>query len=257
MKKRDRLLAGLVLVLITIAAILFALPFIRNYEAFRLNQTTTVQYTKTLPKKIAPAETIEPASIWQLQAQQNQNQAALGRVAIPALGMVDNIYVGLTTNNLALGAVTLFPRRVPEQHNFVLLGHNMGYHALHFGALKNAKVGQLIYLDYLGKHYQYRINKIEQINETEIDKVQDSSESKLSLVTCSAATRTPKRILVEANLENSGQASKQFDEQFKVTSAKNQANIRKELWQRATLPLLGILLGWLILVVIIWRSLKR
>ncbi|MDR3240612.1 MAG: class A sortase [Lactobacillaceae bacterium] len=259
---QHRKLRGLVIVIFTLAAVLFALPAFRDYQALRLADKQTVHYQTKLPQ-IQPAQTIEPVMLsTMLNYAKQQDQNAVGQMAIPAIGLRDDVYTSLTNVNLTFGAVSLFPNREPLNHNLVLVAHNMGLLSLHFGSLARTKIGQTVYLQYLGKYYQYKIYKKTTILENQIERVHDTvGDSQISLVTCSAATRTVKRILVQARLTRvvaGEKALKATKDQIEQTSKVNHHAIQNDEVRAWWLPLFLIGLGWLGLIrLVFWTTRKK
>lgn len=258
--KLDRWLKAVVIALITIAAILLTLPFIQNHCALQIKNSETNHYRSTLPDSMPTAETIHALKLRNMLGIDGENNDAIGRVLIPSVGLADNIYVGLTNGNLGLGAVAMFPKRTPVQHNVVLLGHNVGFTAIHFGVLSQVKLKDKIYLNYLNRYYQYQIYRVESINETEIEKVKDTSDSQLSLVTCSAPTRTPKRILVRANLVkvlNTTSEKKQMRDVAKTTARQNLMQLHNGMWRDVWLPIFAIVIGYVIVMTILLKKMNQ
>ncbi|MBF7058311.1 class A sortase [Weissella confusa] len=175
-------------------------------------------------------------------------------MAIPKVGLVKNVFAGLTNANLSFGAVSLFPDRPIQNHNVVLIGHSMGVRHLHFGALQNVSIGDKVYLRYLDHSYQYQVRQKSTIKETQIDRVADTMTSKLTLVTCSAATRTPNRILVSADLVKALPARQA---QMKVAGVlkEQKQQICHDLWWRNWLPIIVICLLALIIIMLVMRFL--
>jgi sortase A len=259
-KKLDNGLRVVVVSLVTLAAVLSTLPFIQNYWAMQVSETSTTHYRQTLPHQIPKAETVHALKLRDLLSLKGQNVDAIGRVLIPSVGLIDNIYVGLTNGNLGLGAVTMFPDRVPKAHNMVLLGHNVGFTAIHFGVLEKAKVKDNVYLTYLNHDYQYQIDRIETINETALEKVKDTTQSRLTLVTCSAPTRTVKRLLVRARLVKvlkTTAEKQQLAAMVKVTTAKQLTLKQANLWQGVWLPILIIVMSYVVVLLTILKTMTK
>ncbi|MGL5301294.1 MAG: class A sortase [Weissella confusa] len=217
-----------------------------------VNQRVT--YTEQMPKSIPATETIPEFDGGNPFANNNRSKTAIGQVAIPKVGLVTNVFAGLTNANLSFGAVSLFPDRPIQNHNVVLIGHNMGVRHLHFGALQNVSIGDNVYLRYLGHSYQYQVRQKSTIKETQIDRVADTMTSKLTLVTCSAATRTPNRILVSADLVKALPARQA---QMKVAGVlkEQRQQICHDLWWRNWLPMIVICLLALIIIMLVMRFL--
>lgn len=207
-----------------------------------------------MPKSIPATETIHEFDGGNPFANHNQSKTAIGQVAIPKVGLVTNVFAGLTNANLSFGAVSLFPDRPIQKHHVVLIGHNMGVRHLHFGALQNVSIGDKVYLRYLDHSYQYQVRQKSTIKETQIDRVADAMTSKLTLVTCSAATRTPNRILVSADLVKALPARQA---QMKVAGVlkEQKQQICHDLWWRNWLPIIVICVLALIIIMFVMRFL--
>lgn len=254
MKKQNyqhsKKIKAVIIGILTLAAVLFSVPFLQDFYTCYVKSTTTVKYASKLPEAIQPAETIHAPTIQTVLGMQTQARTAVGRVVMPSVGLDDDIYAGLTNENLFYGAVTLFPNRTVRKHNLVLIGHNMGHTKVHFGVLKDAKVGQKVYLQYLGKYYQYTVYKTSTILETQINKVKDTVDSELSLVTCSAPTQTPNRILVQAKFDGlianpRSQANMQRSH-MKMVNNTQKSVVGYDFW-----PIFIIWLVYLLLVILV------
>jgi sortase A len=260
MKKLDVWLKLMVIILLTVAAFLLTVPFIQNNCALSLKANQTTHYRKTLPQTIPTAETIHALQLRDLLTITGKNPDAIGHVVIPSVGLSDDIYAGLTNGNLGIGAVTLFPNRKPKNHNVVLIGHNMGYAAIHFGVLGRAQVNDSIYLNYLQQAYRYQISRIESIDETEIEKVKDTHDSELILVTCSAPTRTPKRILVRAKLVALLDTTAKKQRLMTIEKQVRQQNLKQlneDRWYAVWLPILAIIVGYMVIMIIVLKKMNE
>lgn len=252
--RTDCLIKALIVVLVLVAAGLGIWTFLQKSLVTSKIVNQTVTYTERMPKSIPTTETIHAFDGGNPFANTEQPKTAIGQVAIPKVGLVTNVFAGLTNANLSFGAVSLFPDRPVQDHNVVLISHNMGVRHLHFGALQNVSVGDDVYLRYLGHSYQYQVRQKSTIKETQIDRVKDTMDSKLTLVTCSAATRTPNRILVSADLVKEmpiPQAKMTVDDVVK----KQKRQICHDLWWRDWLPIIVISLVALIIIMLVIRFL--
>ncbi|MDR3240571.1 MAG: class A sortase [Lactobacillaceae bacterium] len=258
---KQLILRGVVISIFTLAAVLFALPVFRDYQALRLAGHQTVHYQTKLPR-IQPAQTIRPVTLsTMLNYVKQQNRDAVGQVAIPAIGLRDDVYTSLTNANLTFGAVSLFPKRQPINHNLVLVAHNMGLRNLHFGSLTKTKIAQTVYLQYLGKYYVYKIHQKNTITENQIERVHDTvGESRISLVTCSDATRTVNRVLVQARLTRvvtGEKALKETRNKIGQTRKANQQAIKNEEVRAWWLPLFLIGIGWIGAIKLVFWTTRR
>lgn len=252
--RTDRLIKALIVVLVLVAAGLAIWTFLQKSLVTSKIVNQTVTYTERMPKNIPTTETIHAFDGGNPFANTAQPKMALGQVAIPKVGLVTNVFAGLTNANLSFGAVTLFPDRTVQNHNVVLIGHNMGVRHLHFGALQNVSVGDEVYLKYLGHSYLYQVRQKSTIKETQIDRVKDTMTSKLTLVTCSAATRTPNRILVSADLVKE-MPMQQAQMKVDGVEKEQEQEVCHELWRHNWWPIIVVSLVAMIIIVIVSRFL--
>ena len=253
-KRTDQLIKYAIIGLVLVAAGFAIWTFLQKSLMASKIVNQRVTYTEQLQKSIPATETIHEFDGGNPFANNNQSKTAIGQVAIPKVGLVTNVFAGLTNANLSFGAVSLFPDRPVQNHNVVLVGHNMGVRHLHFGALQNVSIGDNVYLRYLGHSYQYQVRQKSTIKETQIDRVADAMTSKLTLVTCSAATRTPNRILVSADLVKALPARQA---QMKVAGVlkEQKQQICHDLWWRNWLPIIVICVLALIIIMLVMRFL--
>ncbi|MCT0022488.1 class A sortase [Weissella confusa] len=253
-KRTDQLIKYAIIGLVLIAAGFAIWTFLQKSLVTSKIMNQRVTYTEQMPKSIPATEQIYAFDGGNPFANNNQAKTAIGQVAIPKVGLVTNVFAGLTNANLSFGAVSLFPDRPIQIHNVVLIGHNMGVRHLHFGALQNVSIGDKVYLRYLGHSYQYQVRQKSTIKETQIDRVADTMTSKLTLVTCSAATRTPNRILVSADLVKVLPARQA---QMKVAGVlkEQKQQICHDLWWRNWLPIIVICVLALIIIMLVMRFL--
>lgn len=253
-KRTDQLIKYAIIGLVLIAAGFAIWTFLQKSLVTSKIMNQRVTYTEQMPKSIPATEQIYAFDGGNPFANNNQAKTAIGQVAIPKVGLVTNVFAGLTNANLSFGAVSLFPDRPIQIHNVVLIGHNMGVRHLHFGALQNVSIGDKVYLRYFGHSYQYQVRQKSTIKETQIDRVADTMTSKLTLVTCSAATRTPNRILVSADLVKVLPARQA---QMKVAGVlkEQKQQICHDLWWRNWLPIIVICVLALIIIMLVMRFL--
>lgn len=252
--RTDQLIKYAIIGLVLVAAGFAIWTFLQKSLVTSKIVNQRVTYTEQMPKSIPATETIHAFDGGNPFGNNKQPQTAIGQVTIPKVGLVTNVFAGLTNANLSFGAVSLFPDRPLQNHNVVLIGHNMGVRHLHFGALQNVSIGDKVYLRYLGHSYQYQVRQKSTIKETQIDRVADTMTSKLTLVTCSAATRTPNRILVSADLVKALPARQA---QMKVAGVlkEQKQQICHDLWWRNWLPIIVICLLALIIIMLVMRFL--
>ena len=145
-KRTDQLIKYAIIGLILVAAGFAIWTFLQKSLVTSKIVNQRVTYTEQMPKSIPATETIHAFDGGNPFGNNQQPQTAIGQVTIPKVGLVTNVFAGLTNANLSFGAVSLFPDRPPVQnHNVVLIGHNMGVRHLHFGALQNVSVIRCTY----------------------------------------------------------------------------------------------------------------
>ena len=91
-----------IIVILTLAAVLFSVPFLQDFYTCYVKSTTSVKYVSKLPKVIQPAETIHAPTLQTVMNMNTHARTAVGRVVMPSIGLDDDIYAGLTNENLFL-----------------------------------------------------------------------------------------------------------------------------------------------------------
>lgn len=71
-----------------------------------------------------------------------------------------------------------------QEGNIGLAGHNRGYDVNYFENLKNVKTGEKIIYKYNDFEAEYIIDKIEIIKETDWSYLENTTENKITLITC-------------------------------------------------------------------------
>lgn len=163
--------------------------------------------------KTIPFEEVKSATISDVFTAKSEELEAIGVLSIPQLALAVPVFPGISQNAMLIGAATMYPRRDPLKDNMIFLGHHLSEKGLLFGKLANAKKGQKIDLDYLGKSYHYVITEKKIIDEQEVNYIEENPAKTLTLLTCDKASETTKRILVKAKIVEMSQkstANKQF-----------------------------------------------
>lgn len=128
---------------------------------------------------------------------------AIGKIAMPSVGLKLPIFYGMNNEDLVRGAGTMKEgQKMGEEGNYALAGHHMSDPNLLFGPLANAKVGDKIYLTDGSKVYTYTTTVKTTVNKSEVQYIYDvSGEKLLTLVTCaSGEANEVDRTIIQAKL---------------------------------------------------------
>ena len=137
-------------------------------------------------------------------------QKAIGKVAIPAVGLKLPIFYGLENSNLIRGAGTMkADQQLGAANNYALAGHHMKNDKILFGPLARVQRGDKIYLTDGQKVYTYTVTVRQKINETEVYWVDNVGQQKLvTLFTCaSGEPGETNRIVVRGELTQTSPAT--------------------------------------------------
>lgn len=105
---------------------------------------------------------------------------AIGTIEIPSIGFRDILLEGTTQDVLANG-LGLFEHSSIFQGNVCIAGHNT---SRFLAKLKDVKQGDIIkYASCLGNR-EYKISTIKQIEETDWSMLEDTTDNKLTIITC-------------------------------------------------------------------------
>lgn len=92
-----------------------------------------------------------------VSAATGEQNDAIGKIALPSVGLRLPIFEGLNNADLVRGAGTMKQdQKMGEEGNYALAGHHMQDASLLFGPLAKAKVGAKIYLTDGKKVYVYK-----------------------------------------------------------------------------------------------------
>lgn len=192
---------SLIILYIVALGLLFA-PFFKQALIIVKTQTTTVERS-SLKQKSKPAqiETIQPPTLTDVLAVREQPIVqAEGQVTIPSIAMTLPVFSDVTNDHLLVGAGDLFPEREASKQNVVLIGHHLGRRALLFGNLLTIQLGDQVYLQRQNKVYQYKIEQLKTVEQTELAVLENHHEASLTLITCDKPTQTKKRFVVKGSL---------------------------------------------------------
>ncbi|WP_100401855.1 class A sortase [Bacillus sp. FJAT-42315] len=126
--------------------------------------------------------------------------AVIGVITIPDVDIELPILKGTTNANLLIGAATMRPDQQMGQGNYALAGHHTRSKDQFFGHVPELKKGADIYVTDKKNKYHYKVTENKIISETETDVINDTTENKITLITCDVPTKTNKRVMVQGVL---------------------------------------------------------
>ncbi|WP_338751209.1 class A sortase [Bacillus sp. FJAT-52991] len=126
--------------------------------------------------------------------------AVIGIITIPDIHIELPILKGTTNDNLLIGAATMREDQQMGQGNYPLAGHHTRSEEQFFGRVPELKKGADIYLTDKKNKYHYKVTENKVISETETDVINDTTENKITLITCDVPTKTNKRVMVQGVL---------------------------------------------------------
>lgn len=121
-------------------------------------------------------------------------------IEIPKIGLYAPIEEG-TDDEILNRSVGHFEDTSRRSGNCGLAAHNRGYKVNYFARIKELKNGDSIFYFVDGKKYEYKINNILIIYETDWSMLEDTEENKLTLITC-VENREHYRLCVQGILED-------------------------------------------------------
>ena len=148
----------------------------QNYENIESSKTEII---KEEPKA---KEYKETQDLWQIE--------------IPKIGLVAPISEG-TSQEVMLEFVGHFENTSVFSGNVGLAAHNRGYPINYFEKVKDLEIGDEIIYKYKNKEQKYKVTLSVIIEDTNWSYLQESSENKITLITC-VANRPNKRLCVQA-----------------------------------------------------------
>ncbi|PQC31473.1 class A sortase [Enterococcus mundtii] len=248
----QRSLKILISLLVLLAVSLMAVPFSKYFLIATHSQLMHTTIRTQVPENVPPPEEVKALNIQDvIGATQQTSDDAIGQIIIPKVEISQPIFLGLTTDHLIDGVVSLFPQREPELGSLTLIGHHVGAYNLLFARIEELKKGDSIYIHYLNDYYHYKVEKTSLIKETEVDKLADRGAEILFLVTCSQEEQTPYRLFVEARKVHEEKAPiEPFEQEAKIVKkVKGQQYLVEFI-----LPLMLIVIGAIFFLIFIWRT---
>lgn len=245
-----------IILLMMIGMFFLCYPIIKNSITIITLKNTVITQAKTRPSSIQENETIEYPSIESYaNASKKQIGESVGQLTIPSVNINTPMFEGLHNQEMLFGVGIMYPKRIFEKENVVILGHHLGISDVLLGKLKDTSIGDLIQIQFMGKKIDYVVNKKQIIKETEINVLKNTSKPQLTLITCDKPTATDKRILVTAipidyNKKTKKQSSKQFKEV--LTS---QEIIQRSIVKYCLLPIMFTFIIFMLCSYLIWQYL--
>ena len=207
-RKHSKIFKGLMVVVLSVGLILLVHPLLVQFFTSKNSSKYIGQVlAETMPKNEENQASFDTSTVgeWSpLDLFKTSKLPVVGAIAIPELDLSLPILNGLGSANLAVGAGTMKEGQQMGKGNYSLAGHSLfgwyGYNHLLFTPLKEAKVGQDVYLHDGKNIYTYHINKVFIVEPDESWVISDNlGDGMLTLVTCTDANAT-KRIIIQASL---------------------------------------------------------
>ncbi|EUJ48672.1 class A sortase [Listeria fleischmannii] len=125
-------------------------------------------------------------------------QMAIGKITIPKLNLELPILAGTTNNHLKTGVTTYRFNQINGKGNYVLLGHNMGQKHVLFSDLGQLRLGDKIKVQTADATKVYTVTRKQIVPEKQGEVLQNTTDNRLTLVTCDKGTATSNRLVVTA-----------------------------------------------------------
>lgn len=235
-------------VLVTVGFIMISLPGLRTWLLLYQQSKITVIEEETISAEKVEYEQIETPTFANLLAMEAFDLEAIGFLEIESVAISVPVFAGITNEYLTFGAASMFPTREIEKENIVLLGHHLGYQELLLGRLLDVKVGDDIYLRYLGENVHYQVIETKVISDREVEVTETYGESQLTLLTCEKPYLTNQRFMVKAEPVKSENNEPQAYQHKKIEAGYLGMRIPKRLKiETGLLILLYLGVVWLIL----------
>lgn len=145
---------------------------------------------------------VQPPSFYEaLRTAANiNNKAVIGQIRVDSVGIKLPILKGTTSANLLVGATTMRTDQRMGEGNYPIAGHHMRREDLLFGPLMKVQTGASIVITDLKKNYIYQVVSKKTVPETNNNVIKQTSDRRITLVTCDKPTRTPNRLIVVGKL---------------------------------------------------------
>lgn len=221
MKWKDHLIMFMIVVLVIAGITLINAPNIKNFLVsknvmmFQINQFSAKQLKVNEQKKASfHFEAVKTPSLLDVLKYGNQvkKSAVIGQIEIERLKVTLPILKGVNSSNLLAGAATMREDQQMGKGNYPLVGHHMRDEDLLFGPLLKLKKQDKINITNKEQVFTYEVADISTIDESQIDVIQETTDARLTLITCDLPTATTHRLMITAKLVKH---SKVMNEEFK------------------------------------------
>ncbi|MBR0603814.1 class A sortase [Bacillus safensis] len=228
MKWKDHLIMFMIVVLVIAGITLISAPNIKkflvskNVMMFQINQFSANQLKINEQKKASfHFEAVETPSLLDVLKYGNQvkKSAVIGQIEIERLQVTLPILKGVNQPNLLAGAATMREDQQMGKGNYPLVGHHMKDEDILFGPLLKLKKQDKINITNKEQVFTYEVTDINTIDESRIDVIQETTDARLTLITCDLPTATTHRLMITAKLVKH---SKVMNEEFKQEETKLQ-----------------------------------
>ncbi|AMB99386.1 hypothetical protein AWM75_04990 [Aerococcus urinaehominis] len=194
------------IILILVAVVLLALEPIQNYmlnngiENNRVENLTRQDIVQAQQAEVtydfSDVNPLDPRRVIADQADASQ-LPTVGALAIPDLGMNLPIYKGVSDAGMYFGAGTLKADQAMGQDNYAIASHHSAHEGMLFEPLMRAQVGQTVYLTDLKNIYVYEIDRVEEVDPSRVDVIENNGRDMLTMITCTFDLAN--RVVVQAN----------------------------------------------------------
>ncbi|WP_339209168.1 class A sortase [Bacillus sp. FSL R5-0432] len=228
MKWKDHFIMFMIVVLVIAGITLISAPNIKhflvskNVMMFQINQFSANQLKINEQKKASfHFEAVETPSLLDVLKYGNQvkKSAVIGQIEIERLQVTLPILKGVNQPNLLAGAATMREDQQMGKGNYPLVGHHMKDEDILFGPLLKLKKQDKINITNKEQVFTYEVTDINTIDESRIDVIQETTDARLTLITCDLPTATTHRLMITAKLVKH---SKVMNEEFKQEEIKLQ-----------------------------------
>lgn len=217
---KNKLINLAILLCFVVGLMLIFINPIQNYLIAKTSAELTPHFASTpAPVEAASPEPVEEASfdfeevqsltIWAvLKAQASKkNLPVIGSIHIPSVEMTLPILKGVSESSLIAGAGTMKSNQQMGIGNYALASHYIEGKEVLFGPLYHLQEGDSIFLTDLDYMYEYKTTRIQVIEATAVQVIEDvPNETLLTLITC--AEKGTKRLLVQAEFVEKTSAEK-------------------------------------------------
>lgn len=198
-----------IVVLILSGAILIGSSFLKEEivamlsNHFNIGKMTADKLSHNNRRKVSfNFSAVQPPSFYQVlkTAANINNKAVIGQIRVDSVGIKLPILKGTTSANLLVGATTMRTDQRMGEGNYPIAGHHMRREDLLFGPLMKVQTGASIVITDLKKNYIYQVVSKKTVPETNNNVIKQTSDRRITLVTCDKPTRTPNRLIVVGKL---------------------------------------------------------